>query len=1043
MSESTPAVFLSYASQDAEAAKKICDALRAAGIEVWFDQNELRGGDAWDQKIRRQIKECALFVPLITPNTNARPEGYFRLEWKLAVDRSHLMADDAPFLFPIVVGDVTDATARVPEKFRDVQWTRLRLDETPAELGRRIAQLLQNGTASAAHATTAPATASTARRGKSPGRWQWWMIFPIVGTVTGLLFALGPFWKAARRAESQPETRREPAPAKSEARRLADQAFALSVDKYDSTLDDFTTADALMKRALALDASDGEILARSAQLHFMFRNRGFDFSPERIVTGRAQAESAVRLAPESAEAYYAVSLAYRYTGTPGAAIAPLRRAIELNPQHTRALIWLGSRLLETGETQEGRALMERARQNPEWAPLVDYSDFLYHFATRQFAAADKFIRRSFAEKPSVNSAGGIAMLHLTWTGDLDTAARELSGVPVAMLNAPRLVWMTAQVHLNRRAPDEALRALDRLPDEFIRDSWFTGPKALLVGRAHALAGRPQAARLAWESALRFTDEALKKTPAEAAIHRARGELLAALGRADEALAEAKTFEELSRGAISGWNISAATIYATLGRADLAAPKLAAALQGESEGWPLTPTLLRQDPRWDPIRSDVQFQRLLIAHAAPRDWPQNPELKRVVTLLDRLDVIPEDFRLAEELTQRVLERNPTDAEATTAMARVHSMWLLRGWDRSTARYQKAKATAERALQLAPDEPEAHIALAIHLYARGAEPQRAVDLAQRAVDLCPQEPRFHRMRDNCLWVLSVPTGSVFLDMSQEKENEGIRRALDSARRTAELFPQEALVRYELSRHYRDIGRWADFERANDETLTLAPVANAMVWKARARFGLHGDLQGMKAVLDQVPSRVRGIERTVFGYFLYSAFSGRTTEGLDALNGLTEPWMIDFDFRGPKAMLAAALLELAGKKELARVQYESALETLQRSRAANPEDGQTFLNEAWIKHALGRTDEARTALRTYNETLARPFTVSPLSTWWFQAIPANLLMGERETALTLMREAVDAVSGGRNTIRQRLGLDPRLARFRDDAEIQAILAEPQPTK
>src|SRR5271167_719395 len=95
------AVFLSYASQDAEAAKKICEALRAAGVEVWFDQSELRGGDTWDAKIRKQIKECALFVPVISANTQARGEGYFRLEWKLAVDRSHLMADDAPFLFPV------------------------------------------------------------------------------------------------------------------------------------------------------------------------------------------------------------------------------------------------------------------------------------------------------------------------------------------------------------------------------------------------------------------------------------------------------------------------------------------------------------------------------------------------------------------------------------------------------------------------------------------------------------------------------------------------------------------------------------------------------------------------------------------------------------------------------------------------------------------------------------------------------------------------------------------------------------------------------
>jgi len=57
-------VFLSYASDDAPAAARICAALRAAGLEVWFDQSELRGGDAWDAAIRRQIKTCALFIRL-------------------------------------------------------------------------------------------------------------------------------------------------------------------------------------------------------------------------------------------------------------------------------------------------------------------------------------------------------------------------------------------------------------------------------------------------------------------------------------------------------------------------------------------------------------------------------------------------------------------------------------------------------------------------------------------------------------------------------------------------------------------------------------------------------------------------------------------------------------------------------------------------------------------------------------------------------------------------------------------------------------------
>ena len=86
------AIFLSHASQDADAARRICDELGAAGLEVWFDQNELRGGDAWDASIRKQIKECALFVPIISSNTEKRLEGYFRLEWRLADQRTHLMA---------------------------------------------------------------------------------------------------------------------------------------------------------------------------------------------------------------------------------------------------------------------------------------------------------------------------------------------------------------------------------------------------------------------------------------------------------------------------------------------------------------------------------------------------------------------------------------------------------------------------------------------------------------------------------------------------------------------------------------------------------------------------------------------------------------------------------------------------------------------------------------------------------------------------------------------------------------------------------------
>ena len=139
------AVFLSYASEDAEAAARICASLRNAGIEVWFDQNELRGGAAWDSAIKKQIKTCALFIPIISANSRARVEGYFRFEWKLAVDRSHLMAAEKAFLLPVVIDGTDEVDARVPDKFHEVQWTWLSGGQTSAAFVEQVSRLLALG----------------------------------------------------------------------------------------------------------------------------------------------------------------------------------------------------------------------------------------------------------------------------------------------------------------------------------------------------------------------------------------------------------------------------------------------------------------------------------------------------------------------------------------------------------------------------------------------------------------------------------------------------------------------------------------------------------------------------------------------------------------------------------------------------------------------------------------------------------------------------------------------------------------------------------
>jgi TolB-like protein/Tfp pilus assembly protein PilF len=168
VSATKQAVFLSYASEDAAAALRICESLRGGAIEVWLDQSELRGGDAWDRQIRQQIHDCALFIPVVSVHSNARAEGYFRREWRLAVERTHDMADDAPFLLPVVIDDTLEATARVPDQFHSVQWTRLPSGATPPAFVERVQRLLSPDQ-SGARAFARPLVAAESMPARSNG----------------------------------------------------------------------------------------------------------------------------------------------------------------------------------------------------------------------------------------------------------------------------------------------------------------------------------------------------------------------------------------------------------------------------------------------------------------------------------------------------------------------------------------------------------------------------------------------------------------------------------------------------------------------------------------------------------------------------------------------------------------------------------------------------------------------------------------------------------------------------------------------------------
>jgi hypothetical protein len=113
------AIFISYAREDIDAARAFKSALDAAGVPVWFDLDSLRSGETFDQKIQDYIQRCSLFVPLLSRNTEARVEGFFRREWNYALVRDNGIDLNTPFIIPVAIDDNLPLKS-VPRRFHDI-----------------------------------------------------------------------------------------------------------------------------------------------------------------------------------------------------------------------------------------------------------------------------------------------------------------------------------------------------------------------------------------------------------------------------------------------------------------------------------------------------------------------------------------------------------------------------------------------------------------------------------------------------------------------------------------------------------------------------------------------------------------------------------------------------------------------------------------------------------------------------------------------------------------------------------------------------------
>lgn len=628
----TKAVFLSYASQDAEPARRLCEALRAAGIEVWFDQSELRGGDAWDQKIRRQIRECVLFVPLISANTDARPEGYFRLEWKLAVDRSHLMADDKPFLLPVVVDDTPEPAARVPERFREVQWTRVNSSTATPAFAAHVQSVLtavRRPVPATASVTPPPAPVhavivSTARRRR---HWRWLLVLPVAGGVAAALFL------ATRPALTTTGATKEPAPAGLASTeppapalspgwpRDADLQRALAlIQGNESVTEDFALAEDLVRARLARNSTDADAVTVMAMVQNVFLYRGTDRSDDRAALARRYAERAVQLAPEHPHALAALGI-YLFARGPDYARARelLEKAIQAAPHEPFFHRFRDNAMFadRTVPTADAIASAERTAARFPGDALVHYELARRYRDLSRIEDMERALDRSIAVQIIPNALVWKARIALLVREDPAAMKGLLDRVPPRTRSAERVVlsrWVYAMV---TQQPADGLAALQSLTSTWIEDYDYVGPKALLLAQLHELGGRRELARLQYEAALAELRQRQARNPGDALLPPLEAWIMQGLGRPEEArrinqVALESQVRPLRMRVMSDWWFTTIPRCLLIGERALALELLREAVNTTGAPEPRTAVRVRMqlDPRMAPWRDDPEIVTML-------------------------------------------------------------------------------------------------------------------------------------------------------------------------------------------------------------------------------------------------------------------------------------------------------------------------------------------------------------------------------------------------------------------------------------------------
>jgi TolB-like protein/Flp pilus assembly protein TadD len=336
-------------------------------------------------------------------------------------------------------------------------------------------------------------------------------------------------------------------------------------------------------------------------------------APDLAKRAREASERAVALAPKRAESYLAVGDQERLVAKDnGRALAQYERAGSLAPGNAQVLT-------ATASAEQSLGRWEAAVEHFREAERLDPRSVQAHLflggaflCLRRYPEALSTIDRGLAMAPANLGLIGLKVQIFLAQGDL-TAARAVLKAATTDSNSAALVAYIANFgDLVWVLDDPQERLLLTLPPAAFDDD--VGTWGICLAQACALRGDSLCLRSHAEEAARAYEKQLATAPQDAQRRMFHGLALAYLGRKDESVRDGELAVELNpvaKDAVSGpyFQHQLVRIYILVGELEKALDQLEPLLK--TPYW-LSPSWLRIDPNFDPLRSNPRFQRLASA-----------------------------------------------------------------------------------------------------------------------------------------------------------------------------------------------------------------------------------------------------------------------------------------------------------------------------------------------------------------------------------------------------------------------------------------------